>query len=66
MARGSLSMALFKGEKTMKMPSKISTWCLVLYFLWLGLSAFVPALAGMGIVGSLLALGAAVTLFLDK
>jgi uncharacterized membrane protein (DUF485 family) len=50
----------------MKMPGKISTWLMIVYFLWAGLAAFVPALAGMGIVGAIVALGIAVTLFLDK
>jgi hypothetical protein len=27
------------------MPATISAWCLILFFLWYGLSAFIPALA---------------------
>ena len=27
------------------MPATISAWCLILFFLWYGLAAFVPALA---------------------
>jgi hypothetical protein len=26
------------------MPATISAWCLILFFLWYGLAAFVPAL----------------------
>ena len=42
----------------MRMPNSISSWCLILFFLFYGLSAF-----GMGIPGiilGLLALGVAV------
>jgi hypothetical protein len=27
------------------MPATISAWCLILFFLWYGLAAFVPALS---------------------
>jgi hypothetical protein len=50
----------------MKMPKLISTWCLVLFFLWYGLMSFVPALAGgfFPFIAGLLALGVAVFTFL--
>ncbi len=51
----------------MSMPKKISTWCLVLFFLLTGLAAFGVTLGELNetIVG-VLALAAAVTLFMDK
>ena len=49
----------------MKSPSKLSTWFLVLYFLLAGLGAFIAA-ANIPVVMGILALGAAVTLFLDR
>ncbi len=50
----------------MKMQNKISNWCLVLFFLWYGLGAFVPSLmaAPVTYIGALLALGVAVFTFL--
>jgi VIT1/CCC1 family predicted Fe2+/Mn2+ transporter len=55
-----------KGECQMKMQNKISNWCLVLFFLWYGLGAFVPSLmaAPVTYIGALLALGVAVFTFL--
>jgi hypothetical protein len=49
----------------MKMPTTIAGWCMVLFFLWYGLAAFVPALAGgfFPMLAGLLALGAAVFTF---
>jgi hypothetical protein len=43
----------------MSMPKTISGWCLILFFLWYGLAAFVPALAGgfFPWIAGLLALG---------
>lgn len=48
----------------MNMPKAISTWFLVLFFLFAALAAF--GVFSNGIVTGLLALGAAVTLFLGK
>jgi hypothetical protein len=52
----------------MKMPSAISTWCMVLFFLFAGLSAFGVSVGGSlwGILTGLFALGAAVFLFLGR
>lgn len=49
----------------MKMPSKLSTWFMVLYFLFVGLGAFVAAANIPWLIG-IFALGAAVTLFLGR
>ncbi len=48
----------------MNMPKNISTWFLVLFFLFAALAAF--GVFANGIVTGLLALGAAVFLFLGK
>jgi hypothetical protein len=42
-----------------KMPATISAWCLILFFLWYGLAAFVPALSTdmFRKIGAVLALG---------
>jgi hypothetical protein len=52
----------------MKMPATISGWCLLLFFLWYGLGAFVPALmaAPFPMIGGILALGYAVLSLLGK
>lgn len=50
----------------MKMPSKISTWLMIIYFLLVGLAAFIPAAASMPWLAGLFALGTAVFLFLDR
>lgn len=42
----------------MRMPNSLSTWCLVLFFLLYGLSAF--GLAIPGVILGLLALGVAI------
>jgi hypothetical protein len=42
----------------MRMPSSIATWCLILFFLFYGLSAF--GLAIPGLIMGLLALGVAI------
>jgi hypothetical protein len=41
------------------MPASISGWCLLLFFLWYGLAAFVPALNTdmFRKIGAILALG---------
>ena len=52
----------------MNMPKALSTWFMFLFFLFVGLAAFVPAF-GAGIFATLtaiFALGAAVTLFMGK
>jgi hypothetical protein len=51
--------------KPMKVPSKISAWFMILFFLVFGVAAFVPSLHIPWIEG-ILALGAAVFLFLDR
>jgi len=52
----------------MAMPKTIAGWCTVLFFLWYGLAAFVPALAGgfFLMLGGILALGIAVFTFLNR
>ena len=48
----------------MNMPKAISTWCMILYFLFVGLAAF-----GIGVPGVLIglaALAAAVFLFIGR
>jgi hypothetical protein len=42
------------------MPTSIATWCLILFFLLYGLSAFGLAFAGLNIILGILALGVAV------
>jgi hypothetical protein len=55
-----------KGEFAMKisLPKTISGWCMWLFFLWVGLSAFIPFFASLAIVSGILALGYAVFSFL--
>ena len=45
----------------------IADWCLILFFLWYGLSSFVPILKSdmLSKLGAILALGIAVFTFLD-
>lgn len=52
----------------MKMPSALSTWFMVLYFLFAGLAAFGVTFGGalFGTLTGIFALGAAVTLFINK
>ena len=50
----------------MKMPSAISTWCMILFFLLAGLAAFGVAIPMAGILTGIFALGAAVFLFLGR
>ena len=50
----------------MKMPSKISTWLMIAFFLLFGLAAFVSGAATMPWLNGLVALAAAVFLFLDR
>ena len=52
----------------MKMPKALSTWFMVLFFLLVGLAAFVPAFSDsfFAVFTGIFALGAAVTLFLGK
>ncbi len=52
----------------MNMPRALSTWCMILYFLFAGLAAF-GVMAGGGLFGVLMgifALGAALFLFLGR
>ena len=50
----------------MKMPSKISVWCMILFFLFAGLTYFGVSFSWWGILTGIFALGSAVFLFLDK
>ena len=50
----------------MKMPSKISAWLMIIFFLLFGLAAFIPAAASMPWLIGIIALATAVFLFLDK
>lgn len=54
----------------MVMPKSLAGWCTALFFLWYGLGALLPSLGLMsgtlGIVGGILALGAAVFTFLGR
>jgi len=52
----------------MKMPKSVSTWFMVLFFLFAGLTAFGVSLGGAvwGYLTGLFALGAAVFLFIGK
>ncbi len=52
----------------MMMPKTISGWCMWLFFLWFGLSVFVPALmaAPVSYLGGLFALGYAVFALLGR
>lgn len=49
----------------MKMPSALSTWCMILFFLLAGLGAFVAIPMAATLTG-IFALGAAVFLFLGR
>jgi len=55
-----------KGEYKMSMPKTIAGWCTVLFFLFYGLAAFIPAAASMPWLTGILALGAAVFTFLGR
>ncbi|HEX2698037.1 MAG TPA: hypothetical protein VHM28_10040 [Anaerolineales bacterium] len=48
------------------MPSKISTWLMIVFFLLTGLAVFVSAAASMPWLNGIVALATAVFLFLDK
>jgi len=52
----------------MAMPRSIATWCLILFFLLVGLAAFIPLFAGgfFPFIQGLLALGVAVFTFIGK
>jgi hypothetical protein len=50
----------------MKMPSAISTWCMILFFLLTGLAAFGLAIPMGATITGILAIGAAVFLFLGR
>jgi len=49
----------------MKLPSSIASWCVLLYFLWVGVGAFV-ALPMAAIIGGVLALGYVVFTLIGK
>ena len=49
----------------MKMPSKLSTWFMLLFFLAYGLTELLPFFR-LGFLEGIFAIGAAVFLFLDK
>ncbi len=49
----------------MTFPKTISGWCMWLYFLWVGISAFV-ALPSAGVIAGILALGYAIFALLGK
>ena len=49
----------------MKMPKALSTWFMVLFFLFAGLAAF-GLFASPGWLTGIFALGAAITLFMGK
>jgi hypothetical protein len=48
-----------QGECEMMLPQTISGWCMWLYFLWVGIGAFV-ALPLFGVIAGILALGYAI------
>ena len=50
----------------MKLPSAISTWCLILYFLFVGLASFGVAIPMADVLTGIFALGAAIFLFLGR
>ena len=53
-------------QKGTKMPSALSTWFMILYFLFAGLAAFGVTLPFAGVLMGIFALGAAMTLFLGR
>jgi len=55
----------FKGVCEMMFPKTISGWCMWLYFLWVGIGAFV-ALPLAGVIAGILALGYAIFALLGK
>jgi uncharacterized membrane protein (DUF485 family) len=57
---------MLKENLKMKMPSAISTWLMIVYFLLVGLAAFIPAAASMPWLAGIVALGVAVALFLGR
>lgn len=50
----------------MRVPSAISTWCMILFFLLTGLAAFGLAVPMADVLIGLFALGAAIFLFLGR
>lgn len=50
----------------MKMPTGLSTWFMILYFLFAGLAAFGVTLPFAAMLMGIFALGAAITLFLGR
>ena len=50
----------------MKMPTTISTWLMIVFFLLFGLAAFIPGAASMPWLNGIVAIAVAVFLFLGK
>lgn len=50
----------------MNMPKTIADWCTVLFFLFFGLAAFIPAAASMPWLTGILALGVVVFTLIGK
>ncbi|MFT3891794.1 MAG: hypothetical protein QM730_09200 [Anaerolineales bacterium] len=50
----------------MRVPSAISTWCMILFFLLAGLAAFGVSIPMSGVLTGIFALGAAIFLFLGR
>lgn len=50
----------------MKTPSALSTWCMILFFLFSGLASFGVGIPMGGTLMGLFALGAAIFLFLGR
>lgn len=50
----------------MRVPSAISTWCMILFFLFTGLAAFGVAVPMADVLIGLFALGAAIFLFIGR
>ncbi len=46
----------------------IADWLTILFFLWFGLKTFIPALdkGYFAMLGGIIALGAAITIFIDR
>ena len=50
----------------MRLPSKIGLLLLAIWLVLMGLAAFVPAISGLGMLLSILAIVAGVFVFLDR
>jgi len=58
------SALFFKGEYLMNMPKSISTWLLIVFFVFEALAGF--GIFANGIVSGVIALAAAIAFFLGK